>query len=67
MLATECLISLLLINYLTEGGMGGYSIYGSYKINQLSTMTFGEMLDCTTKDNKDAVTTVGIIQNGKMT
>lgn len=48
-------------------GIGGYSIYGSYKINQLSTMTFKDMLDYTTKDNNDAVITVGIIQDGKMT
>ncbi|MGB4587979.1 MAG: serine hydrolase domain-containing protein, partial [Clostridiaceae bacterium] len=48
-------------------GIGGYAIYGSYKLNQLSTMTFDEMMDYTTKDNKDAVITVGIIQNGKIT
>ncbi|MDR7855213.1 serine hydrolase domain-containing protein [Tissierella sp.] len=48
-------------------GFGGYCIYGSYKINQLSTMTFKDMLTYTTEDNKDAIITVGIIQNDKMT
>ena len=57
----------LVIVLLIAIGIGGYSIYGSYKINQLSTMTFKEMLAYTTKDNKDAIITVGIIQNNKMT
>jgi len=48
-------------------GIGGYAIYGSYKLNQLSTMTFDEMMDYTTEDNNDAVITVGIIQDGKIT
>jgi CubicO group peptidase (beta-lactamase class C family) len=58
---------ILAIVVLIAVGIGVYSIYGLYKINQLSTMTFEEMLAYTTKDNKDAVITVGIIQNGKMT
>lgn len=48
-------------------GIGGYSIYGLHKINQLTEMTFEEMLISTTKDNKDAIITVGIIEDGKMT
>ncbi|MBM7616345.1 serine hydrolase domain-containing protein [Alkaliphilus hydrothermalis] len=48
-------------------GFGGYCVNGLHKINELSRMTFEEMLAYTTKDNKDAVITVGIIQNGKMT
>lgn len=48
-------------------GFGGYCVYGSYKLNELSRMTFNEMLHFTAEDNKDAVITVGIIQNGKMT
>lgn len=47
-------------------GIGGYSAYGSYKINQLAEMTFNEMLTFTTKDNKDAIITVGIIKDGNM-
>jgi len=58
---------ILIFVLLIAAGIGGYSIYGSYKINQLSTMTFKEMLDYTTKDNKNAIITVGIIQNGKIT
>jgi CubicO group peptidase (beta-lactamase class C family) len=48
-------------------GFGGYCIYGLNRINQLSKMIFKDMLAYTTKDNKDAVITVGIINNGKMT
>jgi len=46
---------------------GGYCLYGLYKIDQLSGMTFEEMLAFTTKDHKEVVITVGIIHNGKMT
>ena len=59
-------MGILIIVLVIAAGLGGYSIYGSYKINELSNMTFEEMLDYTTKDNKDVVITVGIIQNGKM-
>jgi CubicO group peptidase (beta-lactamase class C family) len=58
---------ILIIVLVTVVGFGGYCIYGLHKINQLSKMTFKEMLAYTTKDNKDAVITVGIIKNGKMT
>ena len=57
----------LVIILLIAVGISGYYIYGSYKINQLSNMTFRDMLAYTTKDNKDAVITVGIIQNDEMT
>jgi CubicO group peptidase (beta-lactamase class C family) len=60
------LIVILMIVLVITAGFGGYVIYGSYKIHELSRMTFEEMLAYTTKDNKDAVITVGIIQNGKM-
>jgi CubicO group peptidase (beta-lactamase class C family) len=58
---------ILIIFLITAAGFGGYCIYGLYKINQLSKMTFVEMLAYTTKDNKDAAIKVGIIKNGKMT
>jgi CubicO group peptidase (beta-lactamase class C family) len=58
---------ILIIFLITAVGFGAYVVYGSYKIKQLSSMTFKEMLAYTTKDNKDAIITVGIIQNGKMT
>ncbi len=57
----------LIIVLLIAIGIGGYSIYGLYKINQLSDMTFEDMLAYTTKDNKDAIISVGIIHNDKMT
>lgn len=47
-------------------GFGVYSIYGSYKINELSKMTYEQMINYTTEGNKDAVITVGVIQNGKI-
>ena len=62
----KILKSILIIVLVTVVGFGGYRIYGSYKINQLSKMTFQEMLAYTTKDKKGAVITVGIIQNDKM-
>ena len=58
---------ILIILLVTAVGFGGYVVYGSYRIKQLSSMTFKEMLAYTTKDNKNAVITVGIVQNGKMT
>jgi len=63
----KILIGILIIVLVIAAGFGGYCIYGFYKINELSSMTYKEMLDYTTKDNKDAVITVGILQNGKMT
>jgi CubicO group peptidase (beta-lactamase class C family) len=60
------LIGILTIVLVIAVGFGGYCIYGSYKIDELSRLTFEEMLDYTTKDNKDAVITVGIIKNDKM-
>lgn len=58
---------ILVIVLIFAVGIGGYAIYGSYKINQLSDMNFEEMLVYTTKNNKDAIITVGIIQDNKMT
>ena len=58
---------ILIIVLVFTVGVGGYYFYGLYKLNELSSMTFKEMLTYTTKDNEDAVLTVGIIQNDKMT
>ncbi|MDF2473938.1 MAG: beta-lactamase [Anaerocolumna sp.] len=63
----KILKAIFIIVLVTAVGFGSYCIYGLYKINQLSKMTFNEMLVYTTKDNKDVVITVGIINNGKMT
>lgn len=57
----------LIITLMIVVGIGSYSVYGLYKLNQLDSMTGEEMLAYTTKDNEDAVITVGIIQDGKMT
>lgn len=63
----KILISALIIVLIIAAGIFALGIYGSNKINELSSMTYKEMLNFTTEDNKDAVITVGIIQNGKMT
>lgn len=57
----------LAIVFIIAVGIGGYAVYGSYKLNQLATMTFDEMMAYTTKDNEDAVITVGVIKDGKIT
>ncbi|KGE19816.1 serine hydrolase domain-containing protein [Paenibacillus wynnii] len=62
----KILIVILIIVLVIAAGFGGYCAYGLYKINKLSSMTFEEMLKHTTKDNKDAVITVGVIQNDQM-
>ena len=56
------LITILII----ATGIAGYAAYGSYMLDQLSGMTFDEMLAYTTEDNKDAIISVGIIKDGKM-
>ena len=60
-------IVILIIVLVFTVGFSGYCIYGAYKINQLASMTFKDMIAYTTKDNKDAVITVGVIHNGRMT
>ena len=51
---------------ITAVGFCVYYFYGLYKMNQLSEMTFQEMLAYTTKDNQEVVITVGIIKNDEM-
>jgi len=63
----KILIIFLAIIFVIAVGIGGYAIYGSYKLNQLANMTFDEMMAFTTKDNKDAIITVGIIKDGEIT
>lgn len=41
------------------------SVYGRYQMSKIPGLSFQEALAYTTKDNEDAVITVGIIQNGK--
>ncbi len=47
-------------------GLGGYYLYGQYQLKRLQTLSFEDMLAYTTKNNGDAVITVGILRNGKM-
>ncbi len=57
---------IMIVFLIVIAGIVGFGIYGSYKVNQLADMTFEDMLAYTTKDNKNALITVGIIQNNKM-
>lgn len=47
-------------------GVGVYAAYGSYRMSLIPGMRFEEMLAFTTDENKEAVITVGIIQDGQM-
>jgi len=47
-------------------GFGSLYAVTEYSINQISKITFEDMLVYTTKNNKDAIITVGIIQNGSI-
>lgn len=57
--AILCVIIILTV------GIGIFFIYANSRTNQVSQMTFDSMLAYTTKNNENAVITVGIIQNGK--
>lgn len=46
-------------------GLGGYVVYGTQQMSKLSELTFTEALVYTTKNNPDAVITVGIIKDGR--
>lgn len=56
----------LILVLLTVVGVSLYALYGSYKLKQLSEMTFEDMLAYTTEGRSEARITVGIIQNGEM-
>lgn len=45
--------------------LGVYAIYGTRQMNKLPDLTFAEALSYTTKNNPDAVITVGIIKDGQ--
>ena len=44
--------------------VGGLALYGRYRMRQIPALSFEETLAYTTKGKKDAVITVGVIQNG---
>jgi CubicO group peptidase (beta-lactamase class C family) len=43
----------------------GFALYGRYNMGKIPDMSFMDTLEYTTKDNSEAVITVGIIKNGK--
>lgn len=47
-------------------GIGGFFAFLSYRMYQIPKMSFDSMLKYTTKDNENAVISVGIIQNGEL-
>ena len=62
----KVLVLLIIAMLAIVAGIGGYAVYGSQMMNKLAGMTFEEMLAYTTKDNKDALITVGVIWDGKL-
>jgi len=57
-------VALLLCAALVIGGF--IMIYGKYQMNKIPGLTFTEALAYTTKDNPNAVITVGIIKDGQL-
>lgn len=47
-------------------GLVGFMIYGNSRMQKLPQLTFAEALAYTTKDNPDAIITVGIIKDGQI-
>lgn len=45
----------------------GLLFYGKYQMSKIPELSFQEALEYTTKDNKEAVITIGIIRDGQMT
>ena len=45
---------------------GGIMIYGRYQMSKIPKLSFQEILEYTTKDNADAVITVGIVKDGQI-
>ena len=58
--------TVLVLLLIAAVGFAGYIAYATYKLNQLKDMTFEDMLKFTTRDNKEAVITVGILQGDEM-
>ena len=62
----KILIIIISIILLIAIGLGIFFGILTYRLDQIPKMTFTEMLDYTTANNKEAVITVGIIQNGEV-
>ncbi len=50
-----------------SGALGGFMIYGTNQMKKLPELSFEQSLEYTTKNNPDAVITVGIIKDGQTT
>ena len=61
MIVSGVLSALLII------GVGGYMLYGSFRLNKLAKMSALEMIEYTTKDNANARITVGVLVDGEAT
>jgi CubicO group peptidase (beta-lactamase class C family) len=48
-------------------GVGVFWTVSSYQMSLVPSMTLDEMIEYTTKDNKQAIITIGIIKDGEMT
>lgn len=61
------ILTIVLIVVITFAALaiGGMIIYGKKQISKIPELTFTEALEYTTKDNTDAVITVGIIKGGQ--
>lgn len=44
----------------------GFIIYGNHQMNKIPTLSASEVIEYTTKDNPDAIITVGIIKDGQI-
>lgn len=56
------LVALIIIGSLI---LGGFILYGKYRIGQIPALSFQETLNYTAKNNADIVITIGIVKNGE--
>jgi len=63
----KLILSLTIFTILVALCFGGYLIYGTYKLNQLTHMSAEEMIAYSTKNNRNAQITIGILQNDEIT
>lgn len=61
----KLLIILLSAAVVVVAGLAGFAAYGAQRLDALRGMSFNDMLTYTTENKKDAVITVGILQNGE--
>ena len=61
----KILIILLSVILCAALAVGGLSLYGKAQMAKIPGLTFRDALEYTTKDNKDAVITIGIVRDGQ--